>query len=65
MACCLSIRALKVFALQHLLQSHAAVETNHFFVIHLAKPIAVEDRFRPRRVENLERLFAISLRVVP
>ena len=54
---------LEIFALQHLLQRHAAVQANHVFERHRAEPVAVAHRFCARRIENLERLLAISCRV--
>ena len=54
---------LEIFALQHLLQRHAAVQANHVFERHDAKPVTVADCLRAFGIKNLKRLLAISLRV--
>src|SRR5437879_2911054 len=55
--------AAEILALQHLLKRDTAVEPNHIFVRHRAKPIAIADRFGPGRIENFECLLAVGLRV--
>ena len=51
----------EIFALEHLLQRDATVQSNHIFVIHFAEPLAVEDGFSARRIEYFKRLLAIGL----
>ena len=54
---------LEVFALQHLLQGHPAVEANDVFKRHGAKPVAVTHRLRARWIKNFECLLAIGYRI--
>ena len=49
----------EILALQHLLQGHEAVEANHLLEAHFLEPFAVVDDPGPRRIEHLERLFAV------
>ena len=51
---------LEIFALQHLLQRHTAVEANDIFERHRPKPVAVADCLRTCGIENLERLFPVG-----
>ena len=53
----------EVFALEHLLQSDATVQSDNLLVIHFSEPVAVENGFSSRRIENLEGLVPISLGV--
>ena len=50
----------KIVALEHLLERHPAVEANDVFETHLSKPIAIENSFGSRRIENLKCLLAIG-----
>ncbi len=50
----------EIFALQHLLQRHPAVQSNDVFKRHRPEPIAIANRFGARRIENLERLLPIA-----
>ena len=54
---------LEIFALQHLLQRHSAVEANYIFKRHASKPIAVANDFCSHRIENLKSLFVVSRRI--
>ena len=54
---------LEVFALQHLLQSHPAVQANDVLKRHGAKPVAVTHRLRARGIKNFECLLAIRCRI--
>ena len=54
---------LKIFPLQHLLQCHAAVETDHVFEGHGAEPVAVGHRLRTRGVKNFACLLTVRRRV--
>lgn len=50
----------EVLALEHLLESDAAIEADDFFVSHFAKPIAVEDDFGFFFIEDFESLFLVG-----
>jgi hypothetical protein len=54
----------KIFSLQHLLKRDPAVQPNHIFVRHRAKPIAIANGLSAAGIENLEGLFPIRLRIV-
>ena len=49
----------EILALQHLLQGDEAVEPDHLLEFHLREPVAVVDDLCPRRIEDLEGLFAV------
>src|SRR5204862_6479080 len=53
----------EIFALQQLLQSDAAIQTDDVFERHGTKPVTVADRFCALGIKNLKRLLAISRRV--
>ena len=53
----------EIFPLQHLLQRHAAIQANHVFERHGAKPVTVAHCLRALGIKNLKRLLAISRRV--
>jgi hypothetical protein len=53
----------EIFALQHLLQRHPTIESNNVFKRHGSKPVAIADRFRPRRIENFKSLLPVSHRI--
>src|SRR5437762_10028919 len=53
----------EIVALQQLLQSDAAIQTDDVFERHGTKPVTVADRFCAPGIKNLKRLLAISRRV--
>ena len=50
----------EIFALQHLLQRHATVETNDIFERHRPKPVTVANSLRPSRIEDFECLLTVG-----
>src|SRR5205814_1441827 len=53
----------EIFALEHLLQRHHAIEANDLFELHGFEPFAVGEDARPRRIEHFEGLLAIRFGV--
>jgi hypothetical protein len=53
----------EIFALQHLLQGHATVESNNILKRHGSEPVAIAHGFRPRGIENFKGLLTVSRRV--
>src|SRR4029453_6372391 len=50
----------EVLALQHLLQRNSTVQADDVFERHRSKPVAIANGLRARRIQNLERLLAVS-----
>src|SRR5262249_27269214 len=53
----------EILSLQHLLKCHPTVQANHILIRHGPEPISIANGLGSGRIENLESLLAICLRV--